>query len=119
MSKSKKIFFIILAFIYLAHVYSRLVHTPPIYLYVSSKSAKSEIECNSDKKLKSFILHRRHLPLIKKIEVGKLYPTILSEKFFLIRSQNILTITSLTNIEYTPNELLVLSNKAPPQIVAS
>lgn len=60
--------------IYLTHVYSRLVHTPPIYLSASSNSEKY-IQENCKKSVSnSFILHRRHLPLVKKIEIGKLYP---------------------------------------------
>lgn len=60
--------------IYLTHVYSRLVHTPPIYLNATSKSEQTVDENGKNEANKSFILHRRHLPLTKTIEINKLYP---------------------------------------------
>jgi len=60
--------------VYLTHVYSRLVHTPPIYVTTSAKSEQTVDEKEKNAANKSFILHRRHLPLSKNIEVSKLYP---------------------------------------------
>ena len=114
MSKFKKILTILLALIYIAHVYSRLVHTPPIYIHAALGSTRKTIEINSEKKHVSFILHRRHLPLVKKIELGKLYPSLLQEKSFLIYSQKPIVVSFFSLIHTDSSDLTSFPNKAPP-----
>ncbi len=114
MGKFKKILLVILALIYVTHVYSRLVHTPPIYLPLSAGSSKCTLDNNSGKYSSSFILHRRHLPLIKKVEVGKLYPSLLHEKLYLVYSQKPIIISSLSLLIINSSYLHSFPNKAPP-----
>lgn len=114
MSNLRKILLIILALIYVTHVYSRLVHTPPIYIHVALGSTACSIDEASNKHTKSFILHRRHLPLLKKIEIGKLYPVLLIEQFSNSYLSNSLSHFYSTEINYNPSNSVTFSNKAPP-----
>jgi hypothetical protein len=102
--------------VYLTHVYSRLVHTPPIYVTTSSKSENTVDENEKNAAKKSFVLHRRHLPLTKKIEVSKLYPHLIT---FISPTSTLEGYLIALN---SANEFLGLllfkhrSNKAPPFI---
>jgi len=114
MGKFKKILLVILALIYVTHVYSRLVHTPPIYLPLSAGSSKCTLDNNFGKYSSSFILHRRHLPLIKKVEVGKLYPTLLQENISLLYSNKPIVVCIFSLVHFNLFDLNSFHNKAPP-----
>jgi hypothetical protein len=102
--------------VYLTHVYSRLVHTPPIYVTAFPRSSQTIDENEKNGAKESFILHRRHIPLTKKIEIGKLYPHLnafvsckpIVEELFIKIDYPHQSLKSLL-IEYC-------SNKAPPQL---
>lgn len=113
MGKFRKILLVILALIYVTHVYSRLVHTPPIYI-VTSGSTDCSIDETSNKHSKSFILHRRHLPLIKKIEIGKLYPVLLIEQFSNSYLSKLFSHFRSTEINHNSSEQITYTNKSPP-----
>lgn len=114
MKCAKKILLSFLMLIYLTHVYSRLVHTPPLYVIASSNVEKTVGENEQNSAPKSFILHRRHLPLTKKIEIGKLYPHLNASLTFttLVKVNLIHTISTDYPIRFP--FIGLKSNKAPP-----
>lgn len=114
MKTIRQILLLFLALIYATHCYSRLVHTPPIYITVSTGiSSKSVIQNNLGQK-KSFILHRRHLPLTKKLEIGKLYPTLNYSNSNTSIYQNSVSLHYHLDILYSLSFSNLLNNKAPP-----
>jgi len=116
MSKFKKILTVFLALIYITHVYSRLIHTPPIFLKISFGTSEQISEINSSKSQNSFILHRRHLPLVKKIELSKLFSILFHDGSSRgkLDGNDVLGFPLIIN--YESSVLLTLSNKAPPAI---
>ncbi len=116
MNKFKKILIVFLAIIYITHVYSRLIHTPPIFLKISFNTFPQISETNFSKSQNSFILPRRHLPLVKKIELGKLFPLLFQDSFSHGKLDGNDVYEFPLIINYKSSILFTLSNKAPPTI---
>ncbi|MDP2038065.1 MAG: hypothetical protein Q8L04_11830 [Ignavibacteria bacterium] len=116
MTRFKKILTVFLALVYITHVYSRLIHTPPIFLKFSFGTSQQISETNSSKSQNSFILNRRHLPLVKKIELGKLFSILFQDGFSRGKLDGNDVHEFPLIINYKSSVLLTLTNKAPPAI---
>jgi hypothetical protein len=114
MKRFQKIFLFFLALIYITHTYSRLVHTPPIYVIVSCGESQKLYDNFGKKSKNAFILHLRHLPLTKKLVSEKLHPFVNPEHNYLESTRK--SVYQFHELYKYYNSPLSnnLHNKAPP-----
>lgn len=114
MKISRHIFFILLSLVYLGNCYNRLIYTPPVYLHTALGVTQDDQITKFTQTAKSFIPHRRHLPLTKKIEIGKLYAI----KDYQKSSLNLYRVFTIIEYHFSTNYISPLkflpNNKAPP-----
>lgn len=114
MKRIEKILLSLLVLIYLTHTYSRLVYKYPAHLAVSSGESQIVNGNSSGTLKKANIFHRRHLPLTKKVETGKLYPVNKSDVYNRKPFRAYFTTSLELNIKYRYPFTRLYNNKAPP-----